>query len=201
MTAPYDDETLPKYIALLEHILSVSPDLLEKKSSEGYTPLQVAVLGRRLETVKYLISKGANQRHRDKAGRNMMHSLVVAIWGGHARNDAGLFKSIVECFDKKKVQEMFTERCTVSPGALTPLGLWFHWHGREHKRDDIVSILTEYSTGEDLEMINGEGDLPLHIVSPLSLSLGYLALNTMLMFKSQGGTQQSQQYSSETPNT
>jgi hypothetical protein len=40
-------------------------------------------------------------------------------------------------------------------------------NGGVYKKADIVEVLTSYSLGEELEMINGEGDLPLHVVSPL----------------------------------
>jgi uncharacterized protein (DUF2249 family) len=33
-----------------------------------------------------------------------------------------------------------------------------------YKKPDIIEALSKYSSGEELEMINGEGDLPLHVV-------------------------------------
>jgi hypothetical protein len=89
---PDRKEDHPEYLALIKHLISVLPDSLEQKSSEGWTPLHLA-------------------------------------------------------------------------GALTPLAYWMAKNNGNHKKSDIVEILTSYSSGEELEMINGEGDLPLHVVS------------------------------------
>lgn len=157
------DHDFNKYISVLEHILSQAPDLLEKKSSEGYSPLHAAVKINRPKTVKFLIAKGANQRTRDKEGRNILHSLLASdSW---ARSDVKDIKAILDLFDKESLKEMASERCSVHPGALTPLGLWMLRNQQSHKKDDVVRLLAEYSNGEELEMINGEGDLPLHVVS------------------------------------
>lgn len=139
------------------------PESLEQKSSEGWTPLQVAVLVQRPEVVSYLISIGANQRSRDKMGRNMVHSMM-AYQTGSAKTNTGNLQAMIELFDKGAVKDMLVERCTVHPGALTPLGYWMAMNDAAHKESNIISVLSKYSDGEDLEMINGEGDLPLHVV-------------------------------------
>lgn len=72
---------------------------------------------------------------------------------------------MIELFDKHLIREMMVERCTLAPGSLTPLANWMARNMGSYKKTDIAAILAEYSTGEDLEMINGEGDLPLHVVS------------------------------------
>ncbi|KAA8568563.1 hypothetical protein EYC84_007581 [Monilinia fructicola] len=70
--------------------------------------------------------------------------------------------SIIKLFHKKDVQEMSLERADVYPSALTPLALWMSQHPH-HDQTEILEVLLKYSTGEELEMINGEGDLPLHV--------------------------------------
>ena len=157
-------------IALIKHLISVMPESLEQKSSEGWTPLQVAVLAECPDVVSYLISIGANQRSRDKMGRNMVHSMV-ACKAGSAKTKAACLQAMIKLFDKEAVKDMLVERCTVHPGALTPLGYWMATNGAAYKKSDIISVLSKYSSGEDLEMINGEGDLPLHVVLELSPSV------------------------------
>lgn len=150
------------------------PEALEQKSSEGWTPLQLAVIKQRVPIIEYLISIGANQRHRDKMGRNMLHSMLLstqtyAQYGsrGWGKTDRERLRKILALFNKEALKEMFLERCTDSPGALTPLAYWMANNGG-YKGTKVIDILSKYSTGEDLEMINGEGDLPLHVVRVLS---------------------------------
>lgn len=129
-------------------------------------------MAQRPEVVSHLISIGANQRHRDKLNRNMVHSMVTFKIGG-AKTDAEKLQAMIGLFDKEAVKEMLLERCKISPGALTPLGHWMASNGSSYKKVDIIAILSKYSNGEDLGMINGEGDLPLHVVCFLSSLLHY----------------------------
>lgn len=167
---PSNEEDNPKYMALIKHLLSVVPETLEQKSSQGWTPLQIAVWARRADVASYLISQGANQRSRDKMGRNMLHSMLTNQSNGGAITDIKRLRAMIELFDKDAVKEMMVERCTLSPGALTPLALWMSNNKASHKKADIAVVLAEYATGEELEMINGEGDLPLHVATKQSLS-------------------------------
>jgi hypothetical protein len=167
---PDKEKEHPEYLALIKHLVSVVPDCLEQKSSEGWTPLHLAAYMHREDVVSYLISVGANQRSRDKAGRNMAHSMLVDQGYQTARNDekdAKELKQLLELFDKAALKEMLLERCSQAPGALTPLAYWMAKNGGDYKKADVVEVLTSYSSGEELEMINGEGDLPLHVVSLL----------------------------------
>jgi len=167
---PDREKEHPEYLALIKHLVSVVPDCLEQKSSEGWTPLHLAAYMHREDVVSYLISVGANQRSRDKAGRNMAHSMLVHQGyriAGNDERDARVLKQLLELFDKSVLKEMLLERCSQAPGALTPLAYWMAKNGGVYKKADIVEVLTSYSSGEELEMINGEGDLPLHVVSPL----------------------------------
>jgi ankyrin repeat protein len=157
----------PEYLALIKHIVSILPDSLEQKTSEGWTPLHLAVYIHREDVVSYLISIGANQRSRDKAGRNMAHSMLVSQNHARVRTKAKEIKELLELFDKDALKEMLLERCNQAPGALTPLAYWMAKNNGSYKKDKVVKVVTSYSSGEELEMINGEGDLPLHVVRPL----------------------------------
>ncbi len=168
---PSEDHDKEKYLALIKHLVSVAPESLEQKSIEGFTPLQLAVLAHQPEVVTYLLSQGANQRHRDKAGRNVLHSMVAYKQNGGAKTDPEKLQQMIDLFDKAAVKEMLLERCTERPGALTPLAYWMAKNSGNYKKSDIVAILSKYSNGEDLAMINGEGDLPLHVVGFICLWL------------------------------
>ena len=149
---------------MIKHLLSVTPEALEQKSSEGWTPLQVALFAQREDVITHLISVGANQRHRDKLGRNMMHTMLLDP-NQLAHSDPEKLRSLMTLFNKEAIKEMLLERCSIAPGALTPLALWMARSGAGNTNTKFIKVLSEYSDGGDLEMINGEGDLPLHVVS------------------------------------
>lgn len=162
MGPKFNAENNAKYMALIKHILSVAPETLEQKSSKGYTPLQLAVLTNRKKLVAYLISVGANQRHRDRMGKNMLHSMLANVQ--HCRMYGPGLQGMIELFDEKAVKEMLLER-TSQPESASPLAYWMLRNGNSFEKPDILEVLAKYSTGEDLAMINSEGDLPLHFVS------------------------------------
>ena len=147
-------------MALIKHLTSVFPESVDNKSSEGWTPLQIAVFLQREEVISHLVSLGANQRNRDRMGRNTMHIALDRLGHG-GRKFAKKLQIIMELLDKQAMKDMLLERCTCAPGALTPLA---YAMSKGSASPAIVKVLSQYSTGEDLEMINGEGDLPLHVV-------------------------------------
>jgi len=153
-----------KRLKLIKHLLSVSPHLLEKKSAEGWTPLQVACSILDPDVISYLISIGANQHSRDKLGRNLMHSLLSQL-GLQNNDNPDNLRKLFDMFDKKALKIMLCERSSVVPGAATPLATWMRNDNNCDRWPHVIKVLSEYSTGEELEMINGEGDLPLHVVS------------------------------------
>lgn len=92
----------------------------------------------------------------------MMHTLV----DGNIKiieKTISRLETIIKLFNPKDVQEMLLERSDEYPSALTPLASWMSKNPR-YDGMEVLEILVKYSTGEELEMINGEGDLPLHVV-------------------------------------
>lgn len=73
----------------------------------------------------------------------------------------------MEIFDSGAITEMMLERCAHKPGALTPLAYWMARNNANYRKSDIIAVLCKYSDLEELEMINGTGDLPLHVVRGL----------------------------------
>lgn len=164
---PKEDTT--QHLALIKHIISIAPETLELKTTEGWTPLQQAVWIGREDLVAYFISLGANQRHRDKIGRNMIHSMVTQKWAHDAKIKASELERLIDLFDREAVKAMLVERVTTDHGARTPLAMRMRGNSN-HKSFDLIEVLTRYSSGEELEMIDGDGELPLHVVSTLFLS-------------------------------
>ena len=95
---------------------------------------------------------------------------MVTHHKGGAKTDCKTVQALIEIFNKDGVKDMLLERCTSHPGALTPLAYWLAQNNGGYKKTHIIEILSKYSTGEDLEMINGEGDLPLHVAIKQDLS-------------------------------
>lgn len=164
------------------------PDSLEQKSSHGLSPLSVAAALQRPEIMKLLLLAGANPRTVDICRRNVIHNTLVALRLGNSGNsgrslhsqtplspltEPKLLEAILALFDKKDVKEMLLEKCTLGPqfSSLTPLAYWIannvpgmYNNVKVHGKADIIEILLSYSDGDDMELINGEGDLPLHQV-------------------------------------
>lgn len=134
--------------------------MLSHKSSNGYSPLHLAVSRQDIPIIKYLLSVGASPRSRDKMNKNIVHTLLAT--GTTCEDHPHKLDEFLQLFDKKDLQEMMLERCNDYPSALTPMALWLQ--SNSAKNPDVLEVLMKYSTGEELEMINGEGDLPLHVV-------------------------------------
>jgi ankyrin repeat protein len=167
-----DHKDPEEYVSLVKYLLEVMPETLDLKSAQGYTPLHLAVSHLRHDIVKLLISKGANQRIRDSRSRNIVHNLLVKITNisfndnSTSQTNAENIGRILALLDKEQVKEMLLERCSTSANspASTPLAYYLSHINYNHRNADVMKLLVEYSGGDDLELINGEGDLPLHTV-------------------------------------
>ncbi|KAF7880857.1 uncharacterized protein EAF02_006748 [Botrytis sinoallii] len=160
---PQTDEDKIKHLNLIKHLVSVLPDsVLSLKSAQGYSPLHLAVNRKNIPIIEYLLSVGASPRSRDRQNRNIMHTLAADAITVKKETVACL-ESIIKLFNKKDVQEMLLERSDDYPSAVTPLALWMS-KATHYDSADVIEVLLKYSNCEELEMINGEGDLPLHVV-------------------------------------
>lgn len=161
------------------------PDSLEHKSSQGLTPLHLAVLVQSPPIVKILLSAGANPRTVDRYSRNLVHNLIVPLRTQHSTlpgsseakplTDPKPLREILALFEQNLIKEMLLEKCSL-PGtkfsSLTPLGYWMAKNEPGmynqvvvHGKTDIIEVLANYSEGQDYELINGAGDTPVHEVS------------------------------------
>jgi hypothetical protein len=122
-----------------------------------------------------LLAAGANSRVLDNCNRNVIHTLLASL--GEPLADVKLFQTMLALFKKQEIKEMLLEKASL-PGteytSLTPLAYWMtkkfeisRLSNNENQcgKTDILAVLTAYSEGADLELIDGGGDLPLHKVS------------------------------------
>lgn len=152
---------------LIRYLIEAIPQSIETPSKEGWTPLLLAFSLNRFHAAQVLIEAGANQRRRDKLGRNIMH-LAFADINEDLKSQTVEVKKMIELTDRRAVQELSVERCTVDPGALTPLGRWLYCLQRRFDSDlsakrDVLELILGLSDGADLEMMDGSGQLPLHV--------------------------------------
>ncbi|EOD46043.1 putative ankyrin repeat protein [Neofusicoccum parvum UCRNP2] len=157
---PWKSDETPK---ILNYLMSALPKTLETKaSSTGQTPLHLAFSLGRYVTAKKLIAAGADQTCRDSSWCNIIHALLSSGWG---RKPAELFK-MLELVDKRLIPSLFRER---NSEAATPLSNWLRSQANGDDGPILEHLLSLSQNLEELEMVDGAGDTPLHIVTKREL--------------------------------
>ncbi|KAH7088003.1 hypothetical protein FB567DRAFT_329745 [Paraphoma chrysanthemicola] len=160
-------KTTEASLHLLRHLCKTHPEAMHHKSAAGNTPLQLAFALHRVQMIKVLIEAGADQTCRNSAGSNLVHAMINSNFL-NAEKDIADMRAMLELVDQRLLTSLFSERTTEAPGAATPLARWlFDTTSAYHEvagpvRDKFVRLFIEFSKGEDLDVVNGEGDTPLH---------------------------------------
>ncbi|XP_014560340.1 hypothetical protein COCVIDRAFT_89408 [Bipolaris victoriae FI3] len=154
---------------LLRQLCKSHPEALEKRSVDGMTPLHLAFALHRIEMAKILIEAGADQTTRNNEGHNIVHSILEFYQACNVKTS--VLCKILGLIDTRLIPSLFLERTQSAPGAATPLGRWVHINvqSREYnfdkeRHEETLKMLLEFSKGEDLGIINGDGDTPVHAV-------------------------------------
>jgi ankyrin repeat protein len=155
-------------LRLLRQLCKTHPEALRHRSASGMTPLFLAFSLQRVDMVKILLEAGAEQTCRDNTGNNIVHAILS---GNNAAKDEDLdrVRKLLDLIDPLLVGSLFTERTTVQPGAATPLARWLDSTGYynangQRGQSKMLQIILDASKGEDLGLVNGGGDTPLHTV-------------------------------------
>ncbi|KAF2964674.1 hypothetical protein GQX73_g8909 [Xylaria multiplex] len=159
---------------LIEYLIKVAPSSFEAKSDLGYSPLYLACLMGRVQFAKTLISAGADQSVKDKEFNNIIHACLTN------RPKIDQLRQMLELFDPELRAHMFRQRNNLSHGGDTPLHFWLkkannvpaYSRGPGSETPDhvkLLSLLLEFSKGEELEILNGSGDTVLHTAVVRSL--------------------------------
>ncbi|RMJ26284.1 ankyrin repeat protein [Aspergillus sp. HF37] len=169
---------------LVQYLVDEYPALLETKSAEGYTPLQLAFSLHHEEFSRTLVNAGANQTVRDRKGRNLIHIVLGGISRRYKKNPKAI-QSLLGLVDSRLIPSMLTERCSDSPGSLTPFAYWMskaaafssdyyfsydarNFNMRSETSDGIAIVRTILDLAENtgqkhLELLNGAGSTPMHV--------------------------------------
>lgn len=166
---------------LLDYLIQTCPSALEKKSSNGDTPLLVAGRLGRLQFVKILIEGNADQSVRNSKGENFLHMALAGNPSAHR------LRPLLECLDPDLRSHLFMQRKNLSENGTAPLQAWVaqacvadahnngrrrYWYStptapygnREKDALDVLQLLLEFCgpDGNGLDMLSGAGDTCLH---------------------------------------
>lgn len=157
-------KTNEQSLNLLRHLCEIHPKALEHRSANGMTPLQLAFALHRIEMVRALLEAGADQTTRDNTGANIVHSIFNNI--NRQNKSVEQTRELLGLIDARLLSSLFTERTTDMPGAATPLARWLHVASIGSSvvpyNEEVLKLILEFSKGEDLSIVNGEGDTPIH---------------------------------------
>ncbi|KAF4455427.1 hypothetical protein F53441_2216 [Fusarium austroafricanum] len=167
---------------LLEYLVEACPGSIDKKNSEGDTPLMVACRLGRVDAVKILLEANADQSTRNQKGENILHAAVD-------RNPkAQQLRELLDLLDSGLRNHLFLQRKNLNENGTTPLHTWVSqasgmslgsdnrnnyrryngsgygkpYFDQEKELVRTLKLFLEYSKGEELEMLNGAGDTCLH---------------------------------------
>jgi ankyrin repeat protein len=176
-------KTDEKSLDLLRYLCKRDPESIHHKSATGLTPLQLAFTLHRIEMAKILLEANADQTVRNHNSQNLIHSVLSSGFTSR-ENGRERLRELLRLIDSRLVSSMLKERTTAAPGAATPLAQWIYTVFRDnvysHRynnydiiqqskevtdvQEETLRIILEFSKGEDLDLVNGEGDTPLHAV-------------------------------------
>ncbi|KAF4971655.1 hypothetical protein FZEAL_9782 [Fusarium zealandicum] len=172
---------------LLEYLVEACPESLEKKNSQGDTPLMVACRLGRTEVVRILVAANADQSTRNQKGENILHASLAGNPMAHQ------LRELLDLLDPSLRSHLFLQRKNLQENGNTPLHTWVSQASGVQSDDDVnryrhryyyrsydsnlydkpydnrekdavhmLKLLLEYSQGDELEMLNGAGDTCLH---------------------------------------
>jgi hypothetical protein len=169
---------------LVAYLIKVTPANVNRRSSAGYTPLFLAFSLRRHTLSKMLLAAGADPTTRDNNGNNVIHSLLQHMPSDLRPDDHKTMLRMMELLDPALRQEMMLERNSYSCGAYTPIHSWLHRNKSRHAHcinckncmgSLMLRTLLGLSNGEELYMVDGSGDTPVHDVVQAK-NLNYLSI-------------------------
>ncbi|CAG8909526.1 unnamed protein product [Penicillium egyptiacum] len=167
-------------VRLVQYLVDHHPECLEVRSTEGMTPLSLAMSMHKVRFARILVDAGANQAVRDKEARNLLHLILVSD-GGRVCKHTNRCTRLIDLLDKQLLPTMLMERG--GEGSRTPFSRWLHAQlpfipgdpaiprapDTPQTEDEIITSMTNLildlasSTDQKhLEVFDEAGNTPLH---------------------------------------
>ncbi|KAF5575373.1 ankyrin repeat [Fusarium pseudocircinatum] len=150
---------------LLQYLVEACPSSLERRDSDGNTPLlNACILGRR-QAVETLIGANADQATKNYKGENVLHALL------RYKSGPSRLEAILELFDQDLLRNHISQqRQSLQGKANTPLHSWISKMANDgssnslsaFEQKEMLTLLLRYTSGKELELLNCEGNTPLH---------------------------------------
>ena len=177
---------------VINYIIQCHPETLETKNSDGDTPLMVASYFGRTDFVRLLIAAGADQSTRNKSGNNLVHYAISGL------PRAEQLEPFLWLLDKDLLHHLFITRTNLHGTGMTPLHAFVdatapsgsYARRNAYKTETewlaVLKLLLKFSTGAELEMLDGAGDTLLHkavMQSSAPLAQALLDFNPSLLYR------------------
>jgi ankyrin repeat protein len=167
---------------LLKYLVTKYPHQINASSADVWTPLHIACPLVNAEAVEILISAGGDQTATDNLGRNVIYLLLAGPRDSRVATGSEI-RAILKLLDIPSMHKMLVQRCNEYPGGLTPLARWLYKaNGISFARPNraVIETLLEFATGDDIEVPDATGLLPLHIVCTSHMPLSIHPLKVLM---------------------
>jgi len=163
---PLHDAASKGYTEIAEFLVSKGADI-EARNKLGRTPLDLAVMWGRMQTVETLIANRADIHTEDNSGTPLLYTALQALPGGpkpagrKAYGHLDLSTLGERKYRKEIIELLITKGADVNaktPEVLTPLHC-----AASHGQAEVAELLL--AKGADVNAINSQGASPLHTAS------------------------------------
>jgi hypothetical protein len=131
-----------------------------------------------------LLDAGSDLTTRDNNGNNLIHGLLQRLPMDVKPDDHKTMQKMLELLNPALRQEMMLDRNSYNSGAYTPLHNWLRKDINQHANCEnekncmgamMLRTLLSHSNSEELYMVDGSGDTPVHDVVQAQ-NLNYLKI-------------------------
>jgi ankyrin repeat protein len=152
---------------IVKPMLDLFPGSLDKKSTNGSTPLWLAFKNHQVESAKVLIEAGADQTTRNRFNQNILHALLLTEPRSNTekhpereQKDLDRMEALIKLLDPTLLPDLFAGRSNSGPSGCTPLAEYLS----SGRHIGVLRLLARYSPPEPYTMFDGAGQTPAHFL-------------------------------------